>query len=835
MNFVVIRRLSGTLVAAGAVAFGFAPSASASTVAAADALDRSCTDGKRSGSSVGAENVAVDGVSFVQAHLSDAEGNWDLAVIDEQGRVVAGAAQASGDEIAEGYAIEAGELRVQACRRTGSDDQATLEIETNAFSGSAQRTQLLRVATPTEKDVDRLVDSGYDLTENGGPGFIDVVAYGPAQAAMLNELGFDFEVINPDLAAQSIHDRATERRLAARGVQSTLPSGRTDTYRQLADYSQELQKLAGENPKLVRYFTLKNETYSGRKVEAIEVGPKLGKKDGRPTFLMTGVHHAREWPSSEHTIEFAYDLINGWNDGKKQIRKLMRRTRVVFVPVVNPDGFNLSRTAGEALGAAGGRDAPAGEEIANLLIAGEYHRKNCRYVKSSNLDGGDCNQVVAGDNGIFHFGVDPNRNYGGFWGGPGASTGEEAPFFDLAADYRGPAPFSEPETQNIRKLVARRHVTTLITNHTFSNLVLRPPGLQSQGKPRDDKVLNKLASAMAAENGYKNQRGYQLYDTSGTTEDWSYNATSGFGYTFEIGPDAFHPSYQSVADEYRGDTDVAGDGNGNRAAFRAALRSTQNPNRHSLIKGRAPKGAFLTLNKRFKTPTSPVLDGSGEEGDVIKLPERLKSNLQVGKNGRFRWHVNPSTRPIADPRYGKEGKTRPGKPSDPIAFNGPDGLVIPCGDADSEDPSCFSDHPFKVPGGKGIDNGTATIEVSWGTPATDWDMKVFRDTDRDGTSIGEEGPVGASADGPTTSESVEIVRPGLRKGPYVVRMTSFVGIEPFNGTITFGKTQKDASVAQRIEKYTLLCRKKRNGKVLSRTNIAVDIGERVGVNLRKVC
>jgi hypothetical protein len=114
-------------------------------------------------------------------------------------------------------------------------------------------------------------------------------------------------------------------------------------------------------------------------------------------------------------------------------------------------------------------------------------------------------------------------------------------------------------------------------------------------------------------------------------------------------------------------------------------------------------------------------------------------------------------------------------------------------------------------------------------------MKVFRDTDRDGTSIGEEGPVGASADGPTTSESVEIVRPGLRKGPYVVRMTSFVGIEPFNGTVTFGKTQKDASVAQRIEKYTLLCRKKRNGKVLSRTNIAVDIGERVGVNLRKVC
>ena len=34
--------------------------------------------------------------------------------------------------------------------------------------------------------------------------------------------------------------------------------------------------------------------------------------DGKPIFLIMGVHHAREWPSAEHTIEFAYDLLRNY-------------------------------------------------------------------------------------------------------------------------------------------------------------------------------------------------------------------------------------------------------------------------------------------------------------------------------------------------------------------------------------------------------------------------------------------------------------------------------------------------------------------------------------------
>ncbi len=49
--------------------------------------------------------------------------------------------------------------------------------------------------------------------------------------------------------------------------------------------------------------------------------------------------------------------------------------------------------------------------------------------------------------------------------------------------------FSEPETRNIQALVSAHQVTTLITNHTYSNLVLREPGYASaQQHPGRDGV-----------------------------------------------------------------------------------------------------------------------------------------------------------------------------------------------------------------------------------------------------------------------------------------------------------------------------------------------------------
>lgn len=266
------------------------------------------------------------------------------------------------------------------------------------------------------------------------------------------------------------------------------------------------------------------------------------------------------------------------------------------------------------------REVDHGGTVAIVGTPGNaYKRKNCRAA-----DGVDTTPPGACDatpsNAGAGIGVDPHRNYGGLWGGPGAGT----LFADIT--YRGAAPFSEPETQNIRELVSGEQVTTLITNHTFSNLVLRPPGLREQGDTADETIYADLGARMAANNGYTNQHSYQLYDTTGTTEDWSYYATGGLGFTFEIGEE-FHPPFPTVIDQYFGTGAYAG--KGNREAYLTALASTADRSMHSLISGKAPAGAVLRLRKEFATPT---YDGSS-------VTDRLNTTMQVGSNGSFSWHV----------------------------------------------------------------------------------------------------------------------------------------------------------------------------------------------------
>ena len=145
--------------------------------------------------------------------------------------------------------------------------------------------------------------------------------------------------------------------------------------------------------------------------------------------------------------------------------------------------------------------------------------------------------------------------------------------------------------------------------------------------------MKDLGGRMAAQNGYRNIHGWQLYDTTGTTEDWSYNATGGYGYTFEIGPDEFHPPFPKMIDEYLGAGFYAG--KGNREAFLIALENAANAKHHSVVSGKAPTGAVLRLTKEFKTSTSQ----SGFIND------RLVSTLVVPSGNKYTWHVNPSTRP----------------------------------------------------------------------------------------------------------------------------------------------------------------------------------------------
>ena len=778
-----------------------------------------CTDKPLDGAGSWSRNVTSPALGEVKATLSGGRGDWDLAIFSSgSGDTVAGSAYSGSDEVAGGWAFEGEPLTVQVCKLPGASGSPQLDVELEPIlrDKAGPPPSLLRVETLTDADRAALAGTSLDVTESVGPGYTDVIAYGGGDRDLLARLGLPFTTRVEDLTKTKHADLKSAETLRAG---DGLPSGRTGTYRRLFDYSEEMKALAAKYPKLVRVFTLPEKTYEGRIVQGIEITKHVkANNDGKPIFMQLGVHHAREWPAGEHALEWAYELINGVQEGDGRATRLVSKSRTIIVPIVNPDGFNTSREAGELEGAAGGRGGDSTQETANIVShPNEYRRKNCRFLDDS--EAGSCVQPSAG---LQEPGVDPNRNYGGFWGGPGAST------TPTAQDYRGPGPFSEPETRNVRSLISHRQITAFITNHTFTGLVLRPPGVASQGPPVDEDILARLGSKMADENGYVNQPSYGLYDTTGSTEDWAYYATGALGYTFEIGANNFHPSFADTVAEWDGTSEMAAGGGGNREAYYQLARFVLNGQSHSVLKGKGPKRGTITITKSFMTPTSPVIDEDGNPGDVIEFEDNLKSTVRVKRNGRFRFNINPSTRPLVAQESGRDAT---GPPSDPLQFTGSAADAPPCGDAETEDPGCWNDAPIAIPNEPGKDNDAAIVRVEWPTPGSDWDMKVFRDTNGDGSSEGETDPVGTSASGPSTSEQVTIsnLAPGEK---YVARVVNFAATEPYDGTVTFaGPSPK---IEPRKERWTVTC-KNRKGKVTGTRNLYIERGQIKTRNLSKDC
>jgi len=831
-------RLRGILIAvvvalgglAGAPAAGAAELLS-SEVTAPAAEAQSCIDRTLTGADGVAQRSVTPSVpGMITARLSADSGDWDLGVFEAgSGKRVAGSAFWGSDEIAQGFAAGGHELVVQACRRSGAADSATLTVESEAVPQDTPETiSLVKVSTPSAARKEELTSLGLDLTEHGGRGFVDVVLHGEADARALRQHKFTYVTSVADLAARSAKDSAADRRLRQSVSASALPSGRTAGYRRLADYNNEMKTLAAQNPGIVKPITLPLKTLTGQSVQGIEISTDVQRRDGKPVFLQMGAHHAREWPSSEHAMEWAYELVNGYKGGNARVRRLMGDVRTIVVPIVNPEGFNTSREAASAMN--DGRGGP--DETPNLVFPYEYQRKNCRV---NNPDGddpeeGDCVQPGRPNVGLSQFGTDPNRNYGGFWGGPGASAGGDAPFGDYAQDYRGDGPFSERETQNIRRLVSARQVTTLITNHTFSNLLLRPPGIMAQGPPPDEPVYKALGDAMASKNGYASQPSYMLYDTTGGTEDWTYYSTGGFGFTFEIGASNFHPPYAQTIAEYEGTSAAAANRGGNREAYFIAMESTANKARHSTLNGSAPPGAVLRVRKAFKTATSPVIDAEGNEGAKILFDDTLSTVFDVPDSGRIDWGINPSTRPVV-----AQAKGRPstGSPSPAIARNGQLASQPPCptyfppGSPATCVAGGFTDEKFSVPAnGGGVDNGYFTVKIDFPEDA-DMDLEVYR-ADAAGNATGE--PLGTSA----TSNNPELTKigPDPAPGNYVARVINFAGGTTYDLNITF--QGPDPFVPATTESWTLSC-ETGGGRVLASRQVQIGRGETKSASFGREC
>jgi hypothetical protein len=483
--------------------------------------------------------------------------------------------------------------------------------------GDTSALQIVSVPVTSRAEVQLLFEH-FDETHNHSPGEVELLLW-PGDRARLDALGFDYTVVVEDVIAR-------DRRLASQPKRLvSLPGPDRDDYRRLEDYETEMHELAEQHPRMVRLLELPLESLEGRPVFGLEIAARVNRSDGRPMLYVDGLHHAREWPAGEYTMIFAHYLLDRFRKDAR-VTRLLRRGRVLLVPVVNPDGFDYSRESPvQAQGLAGTALAIAGAEA--------YWRKNRRSFSGATVP------VIQRNPDAY--GVDPNRNYGFRWGDSrGGSSGQH-----FNQTYRGEEPYSEPEVENVRRLLMRRNPTMVITNHTYSELVLRPWGDVSEDAP-DERVLASLGARMArAMGGYQNIKAIQLYPTTGTTQDWAYGNLAALSYTYEHGR-AFHPPFAgSVGEAWRGVME----------AFMISGDAAINPSFHAVVTGRVVDGngnpvrARLRLTKRIPT----TLGQNNPYGEDV-LPERFNASIQTSAGGSFRWHVNPSTRPEVQAAGGRE-------------------------------------------------------------------------------------------------------------------------------------------------------------------------------------
>jgi carboxypeptidase T len=193
----------------------------------------------------------------------------------------------------------------------------------------------------------------------------------------------------------------------------------------------------------------------------------------RPSVLVIGTHHAREWASPMVAMGLADALVRRYDD-EPRIRRVVDNLEIVVIPVLNPDGY-----------------------VATF---------NGKRLQRKNMDP-KCN-------------VDLNRNYDAAFG---KGTGGECP----SETYPGPSAFSEPETQAVRELVASLARPRLLVDYHSAAAVIMIPFAYTQSPPpqlAENKALCQLySSAVRSVSGtnYPAVPGYDIArGAGGGAFDW---------------------------------------------------------------------------------------------------------------------------------------------------------------------------------------------------------------------------------------------------------------------------------------------------------------------------
>ncbi len=248
--------------------------------------------------------------------------------------------------------------------------------------------------------------------------------------------------------------------------------------------------LAGLNatyPDIVDVFSI-GQSWGGRDIYCTVLTNESNVQP-KPEVLFVGYHHAQEPISAELPLYYVVDTAANFGSDANVTTQVANHAIYVVV-ALNVDGFDLfaandrqrknARPVDEDSDGSFDEDPPEdlnGNKLIEALInyTDPYNPAFLGYEGSDNDT-----DAVNGEDWVG--GVDLNRNYPVCW--------EQAVSDPASPIYRGPAPFSEPETQAIQDLVSEHNFTHALSFHSGLEIIIYPWGCTADPTPDDAKFVD---------------------------------------------------------------------------------------------------------------------------------------------------------------------------------------------------------------------------------------------------------------------------------------------------------------------------------------------------------
>jgi murein tripeptide amidase MpaA len=197
----------------------------------------------------------------------------------------------------------------------------------------------------------------------------------------------------------------------------------------------DMKELAAHYPGLISYKEIGRSEYN-RPIYAI----KLGK--GNANVFVNGSHHAREWITTNLSMdmidEYATAYTNGDYLGKYNVRDILNKTTMWFVPMVNPDGVTLQQY--------GLSKFPSADHW-KLINMNEGSTDFKRWKANAR-------------------GVDLNRQYDADWANIKNDTGKPS-----WSNYKGTAPVNQAESKAIVNFTNQINPEMAVAYHTSGEIL----------------------------------------------------------------------------------------------------------------------------------------------------------------------------------------------------------------------------------------------------------------------------------------------------------------------------------------------------------------------------